>query len=198
MLSALIFDFGKVLVDYDFDLFFTRYVPDPVRRAAFAPLLFNEQVQQLLDREERPFDEIVDGLIAQHPDFEAEINNFRNHYDEVVLGEVAGMRELLMRLKAEGFRLYGLTNWCSKVYTTMAQYDIFHLLDGQVISSEEKVIKPEPEIYQRLFDRFGLRPEECFFADDREENIAAARALGMEGHVFTTAARYESALRAVL
>jgi len=76
----------------------------------------------------------------------------------------------------------------------MEQFPIFRLLDGQVISSEEHVIKPEPAIYQCLFERFNLKPEECVFADDRVENIEAGRALGMEGVVFTDAEQYEKEL----
>ena len=105
------------------------------------------------------------------------------------------MNDLLRRLKAEGFKLYGLTNWCSKVHTTIRQFEIFKLLDGYVISSEEKVIKPEPDIYHRLFDRYGLNPSECIFTDDREENILGGRNVGMEGIVFVDARQYESELR---
>lgn len=64
-----------------------------------------------------------------------------------------------------------------------------------MISSEEKVVKPEPEIYQRLFDRYGLEPSECVFTDDREENIEGARRMGMDGIVFVDAKQYEEELR---
>lgn len=45
--------------------------------------------------------------------------------------------------------------------------------------------KPEPEIYQYLFNRFDLKPEDCFFIDDLEENIKTGKFLGMDGIVFT-------------
>ncbi len=195
MIKNLIFDFGKVLVDYDFESFFRKHIPDAKRCLAFAPVLYNEDVQQLLDREERPFDVIMEEIIAQHKEFEPEIRHFNEHYPEIVTNEVEGMYDLLTQLKAEGYKLYGLTNWCSKVHLTMSQFPIFKLLDGQIISSEEKVIKPEPEIYQRLFTRFGLKPEECIFTDDRPENIEGGRRVGMEGIVFTDARQYEKALR---
>ena len=108
------------------------------------------------------------------------------------------MFDLLTQLKAEGYKLYGLTNWCSKVHLTMTQFPIFKLLDGQIISSEEKVIKPEPEIYQRLFTKFNLKPEECIFTDDRVENIEGGSRLGMDGIVFKDAKQYERELREYL
>ena len=60
------------------------------------------------------------------------------------------------------------------------------------------MIKPEAEIYQRLFNKFNLKPEECLFADDRAENIEGGRRVGMEGIVFTDARQYERELEEVL
>ena len=198
MIKNLIFDFGKVLVDYDFEAFFRKYIPDTERCLAFTPVLYNEELQQLLDREERPFEVIMEEWIEKNKEFEPEIRYFNEHYPEIVTNEVEGMFELLTQLKAEGYKLYGLTNWCSKVYLTMAQFPIFKLLDGQIISSEEKVIKPEPEIYQRLFTKFNLKPEECIFTDDRVENIEGGSRLGMDGIVFKDAKQYERELREYL
>ena len=198
MIKNLIFDFGKVLVDYDFEAFFRRYITDEERCRAFTPILHNEEVKRMFGREEHSFDKIIEEIICQQREFEQEIRYFDEHYPEIVTNEVEGMRELLTRLKAEGYKLYGLTNWCSKVHLTMAQFEIFALLDGYVISSEEKVIKPEAEIYHRLFQRFDLKPEECLFADDRAENIEGGRRVGMEGIVFTDARQYERELRKIL
>lgn len=145
MIKNLIFDFGKVLVDYDFEAFFRKYIPGAERCRAFTPVLYNEEVQQRLDREEKPFEAIVEDIISKNKDFEPEIRIFNEHYPEIVTNEVEGMYELLTQLKAEGYQLYGLTNWCSKVYLTIAQFGIFKLLDGYVVSSDEKVIKPEAE-----------------------------------------------------
>ena len=195
MIKNLIFDFGKVLVDYDFVAFFQKMIPDADRCKAFTPLLFNEEIQQLLDREAKPFNEIMEEIIEQHPTFESEIRMFNEHYTEIVTEEIDGMRELLTQLKKEGYKLYGLTTWCSKVYQTIEQFEIFKLLDGYVISSEEKVIKPEPEIYQRLFAKFNIQPNECIFTDDKEENIIGSELLGMKGIVFKNAKQYEEELR---
>ncbi len=197
-IKNLIFDFGKVLVDYDFEALFRKYIPDTERCQTFTPVLYNEELQQLLDREERPFEVIMEEWIEQNKEYEKEIRYFNEHYQEIVTTEAEGMYDLLTQLKAEGFKLYGLTNWCSKVYLTMAQFPIFKLLDGQIISSEEKVIKPEPEIYHRLFSKFNLKPEECIFTDDRAENIEGGRRVGMDGIVFTDAKRYERELRELL
>lgn len=198
MIKNLIFDFGKVLVDYDFEAFFHRYIPDEERCKAFTPLLNNVEIQQMMDREDKPFEEIIEHIVSLHPDFEPEMRIFSRRYPEIVTNEIEGMRALLEKLKREGYKIYGLSNWCSKVYVTMAQYDIFKLLDGYVISSEEKVIKPEAEIYRRLFKKYDLRPEECVFTDDKQENILGSEKEGMRAILFKDAKQYEKELRQII
>lgn len=197
MIKNLIFDFGKVLVDYDFDHFFALYIHDEERRKAFTPVIYNERLQLLLDYELRPFDDIMEDIVKENPEYESEIRHFIAYYPQLVTGEIEGMRALLQKLKAEGYKLYGLTNWCSKVYVTMRQFDIFKLLDGQVISSEEHVVKPNAEIYNILLNRYNLQPQECLFTDDRPENIAAGEALGIKGIVFENARQFERELRVI-
>lgn len=191
----LIFDFGKVLVDYDYEAFLRRIISDEERFAAVASIFCDYEVQRVIDREELPFDEMMQGFINQNREYEQEIRTFAELYHTIVTGEVPGMKALLTQLKAEGFKLYGLTNWCSKVYITMAQYDIFSLLDGFVVSADEHLMKPEPAIYRCLFDRFNLKPEECLFTDDRPENVHGGQLLGMDGIVFRDAQQYEAELR---
>lgn len=64
-------------------------------------------------------------------------------------------------------------------------YPILREFDGLLFSGPEVCAKPDEKIYRLLFDRFGLKPEECFFIDDNADNIAAAKKLGMDGIVFT-------------
>ena len=198
MTRNLVFDFGKVLVEYDFVDFFRRLIPDAKRCMQLASILTDEETLRRFDREEKPIEELVKDLISDNPAFEDEIRLFAERYPEIITGEMPGMKELLVRLKGEGFSLYGLSNWCSKVYVTMGQYDIFQLMDGYVISSEEHLVKPEAGIYHRLYEKFGLKPEECIFADDKQENIEGARRTGMRGIVFENAAQYERELRRML
>ena len=198
MTRNLVFDFGKVLVEYDFVDFFRRLIPDAKRCMQLASILTDDETLRRFDREEKPIEELVKDLISENPAFEDEIRLFAERYPEIITGEMPGMKELLVRLKGEGFSLYGLSNWCSKVYVTMGQYDIFQLMDGYVISSEEHLVKPEAGIYHRLYEKFGLKPEECIFADDKQENIEGARMTGMRGIVFENAAQYERELRSML
>ena len=56
--------------------------------------------------------------------------------------------------------------------------------DGILFSAEEKCVKPQKEIYLRLFEKFSLKPEECFFIDDLDLNIQGAKNCGMDWILF--------------
>jgi HAD superfamily hydrolase (TIGR01509 family) len=55
------------------------------------------------------------------------------------------------------------------------------LFDDVVVSAEVGMAKPEPAIFRRAVDRLGLAPAECVFVDDWDQNVEAAREVGMRG-----------------
>lgn len=66
------------------------------------------------------------------------------------------------------------------------------LFDVIVISSEVRLAKPDPAIYELTLERLGVTPEEAIFTDDSTNNVAAAEALGITGFVFTTTEQLQS------
>lgn len=95
--------------------------------------------------------------------------------------------ELIPRLHAQGKKVFALSNYGLEPFArTEKRFSaIFSQMDGMVISSREKISKPEPAIYQLLCSRYGLKPEECVFIDDRPVNAEAARRVGMQAIVYT-------------
>lgn len=94
--------------------------------------------------------------------------------------------ELVRELKKQKISVYLLSN--ASAYFSEHAMEICSILecfDGIIFSGPNQCAKPESKIYQLLFETFQLKPEECFFIDDNEENIKAAKALGMDGIVFT-------------
>ncbi len=197
MIKNLIFDFGKVLVDYSFEKFYDeQYFHSLPLAEEFMRKVFTREWGLRVDREAEPLEQIVAELQALFPAYAEPIAMYQTRHTEFVLGEVPGMRALLTRLKQEGFRLYGLTNWCHAIHETMAQYpEIFALLDGMVISSEEHLVKPEAAIYERLLEKFDLDRRECLFTDDKQENIDGSLRVGMDAILFVDAEQYERELR---
>ena len=99
-------------------------------------------------------------------------------------------------LKSMGYGIYLCSNASVRLLECYRIIPGIECFDGILFSAEVKCIKPQKEMYQHLFDRFQLKPEECFFIDDVMVNIEGARACGMDGYCFADGD--EAALRAAL
>jgi len=86
---------------------------------------------------------------------------------------------LIAELKQAGYRLYVLSNMSREFIAFLRQAEIYALFDGETVSCEEGVVKPEPRIYEILLDRYGLDPRDTLFIDDRRSNLEAAAAFGI-------------------
>ena len=69
--------------------------------------------------------------------------------------------------------------------------------DHQIFSCEVRAIKPDRVIYQHSLALLKIAPSEVLFIDDREENIQAARAVGIRGIVFESVERFRKDLQAL-
>lgn len=99
--------------------------------------------------------------------------------------EVIALTEALIHdLKAAGYRLYVLSNMSKEFIEFLRRVPVYRYFDGEVVSCEEGVCKPEPEIYRLLLTRYGLDPQETLFIDDRKENVEAAEREGITGFWF--------------
>jgi 2-haloacid dehalogenase len=89
--------------------------------------------------------------------------------------------ELFRELKkSERYKIYALTNWQVGLFDiALVRYNFLHWFDGRVVSGEEKTRKPFPEFYQRLLNRYNVKPEEAIFIDDNLRNVKAAETLGI-------------------
>ncbi|MFE5023268.1 HAD family hydrolase [Streptomyces sp. NPDC056656] len=60
-----------------------------------------------------------------------------------------------------------------------------HDLDHVAFSGKIKAAKPDPAAFRHCAVAMRAAPADFLFVDDREENVRAAQATGMNGHVFT-------------
>lgn len=92
--------------------------------------------------------------------------------------------DILHKVKLAGYKTYILSNFPREWFDPIEQqYDFFKLFDGGVISYRVGQIKPEPEIYHTLLNRYELVSHECLFIDDLPQNIDAGIACGIHGIV---------------
>lgn len=106
-------------------------------------------------------------------------------FNETLDDKVPGMEEIVDDLKAKGIRVFGLTNWAYEdIGIAKQEVPAISKMEGIVVSGEEKITKPSPEIFQIAIERFNLIPEETIFIDDRADNVEASKKLGFHGVQF--------------
>ncbi|MBR7114344.1 MAG: HAD family phosphatase [Alistipes sp.] len=194
-LKNIIFDFGGVLVDWNPRYLYDKYFGDEERSEWFLNNICLYSWNLQMDGG-KPFAEGVSELQAQHPEWKEAIAIYHTRWVEMMGGEVEGTADLLRRLKAAGYKIYGLTNWSAETFPMIRDtYPVFGEFDGIVVSGEEHLLKPDAAIYRCLLDRYALTPAESIFIDDNEANVAAALDLGLEAHRFLSAAELERSLR---
>lgn len=106
------------------------------------------------------------------------------HWHEYNISPMQGMGELVKEIKERGYHIYLCSNASLRLRVFMNRIPGIEYFDGVLISAEERLLKPEPAIYMRLFEKFSIRPEESFFIDDLIANIEGAKACGMDGYCF--------------
>ena len=133
--------------------------------------------------------------MALFPEWEKEIRLYFADWTRMVPREIPGMNAVVRDLKARGYHTYGLTNWSAETFRTIRHlFPTLALMEGIVVSGEEKLLKPDPRIFHLLRDRYGLDFSESLFIDDNPDNVRGSEAAGLP------AVRFESAeqIRALL
>ena len=180
----IIFDFGNVLVEWHPEQVYGEYFGDEAKAWWFLRHVADLDWRQRIDAGESQ-DACIAELKARQPEYAEAIELYRSHWREMLTGEMPGMRELLIELRVKGYEIYGLTNWSMETFPEAREhFGILQLIDRYVVSGAERLVKPDPRLFRVLLDRYDLKAEECTFVDDNPDNVAAARALGMEGIVF--------------
>ena len=111
-------------------------------------------------------------------------------------GWITGMEAIVDRLNDMGVAQYALTNLPAEKWSHIEEtYSKIAAFDAVVVSGAEKMVKPDPRLYQLTIERMGHAPEDVLFIDDREDNVRAGIEAGFKGHVFRGAEGAASALR---
>lgn len=186
MIKNIIFDIGNVLTDFRWKDFLIEKGFDEQMAQRMGDASVNTPTWSELDRGVWTFEELLQGFIANDPEIAWELRmGFTDMRGMVTIRDYAC--DWVKQLKEQGFGVYYLSNFSRKVEVECADSLAFiPLMDGGILSYQEKLVKPDPAIYHALLERYGLQPEECIFLDDTAVNIEAANQLGIHGIVFTT------------
>jgi 2-haloacid dehalogenase len=141
---------------------------------------------------------VVAETAGRHPEHEMHIRAWRDRWREMIGPEIPGSAALLRAVRAQGLPALALTNFAADTWEeALGLFPVLREFDLAVVSGREGVVKPEPQIFAILEERTGLSGAELFFADDRADNVAAARARGWRAHLFEGPEGLRAALREV-
>lgn len=193
----VLFDLGHVVVDWQPIKLYRTLFDSEAEAEAFVRDVCNMDWHVEHDRGVSMADN-AKPLIAKYPHYERQIRAWRSQWLDMFEGYVPGMPPLMARLEEARVPMYGLSNIPAEVaQETIDAFPMIKLLRDVIVSGAEKVIKPEPRIYEIALERMGHPdPNDVLFTDDRERNCEAAEALGLKAHHFQGATGLEDRLRA--
>ncbi len=136
-------------------------------------------------------------LSSSYPDFSEWIWAWSRRSEEMIGGVDTGSVDVLRAVKETGLPCYALTNMEAETYPLrFRRFPFLRWFDGTVVSGREGVAKPEPEIFTRMLDRFGLTARTTLMIDDTEENLDTAGKLGMKTVLFLSSGQLRAQLEA--
>lgn len=192
--KAVVFDVGRVLVEWDMRLLFAQLVDDPVRLDWVLSEVITEDWHSGHDAG-RDLDEMLDERKREYPDCADLLNAYATRFLETIPGHVPGSHELVRRLAGRRVPLFAITNFASRFWAEFRPCEpIFDLFGDIVVSGDEKIAKPDPAIFRLAATRFGYDPSEMLFIDDNAANIAAAGRMGWQVHHFIDSSSLETDL----
>lgn len=182
--SAVVFDVGGVLCDWSPRYLYAKLIEDPQELDWFLANVVTLDWHFQHD-EGRSVQETVPELAARFPRYAELIALYDPRWMETIAGPIEGTCALAEELAARNVPLYAITNFSAEFFPRFRKaYPVMRHFRDIVVSGEERLIKPDPRIFQLSMQRFGLKPGEGLFIDDRLDNVEAAAEAGFVPHHF--------------
>ena len=195
MIKNIIFDIGDVLVYFRYREYMRELGFSGELVEFFADNMVMTPYWHEMDLGAVDDARACDHFVTVFPQYEREIRLFWSGISGII-EEYDYANPLVSSLKEAGYKVYALSNYPDKLSDLhWPTFTFLPKLDGYIISAKEKLAKPDPAIYKLMLSRYKLTAEESIFADDRENNVEAACALGFCGIHFTGYKAFVNALR---
>lgn len=184
MIKNIVFDMGNVIIRFDPELFMVRLGLAEEDRRLLKRELFVSLEWSRMDRGSLTDEEAAEIVCRRVPErLHDAVRRLVGMWDRPIL-PVEGMYELVEELKDVGYGIYLLSNASFRQHDYWPRVPASKFFDGTLISADVKLVKPQPEIYRLLCDKFSLVPEECVFIDDSTSNAEGAYFCGINALVF--------------
>ena len=179
MINTVIFDVGMVLARFRWKEYLEEFkwseeIKEKVAKATVLSTTWNQ-----FDKGSMTWQELYDEFCSNDETVKNEITLFFKNLENIVQ-MYADSVEWVKSVKESGYRVYILSNYPEYLYEkSQKELRFLEYVDGAVFSFREKTVKPEPEIYQCLLERYSIHPNEAVFLDDVAINLEAAKKHGI-------------------
>lgn len=197
-MTNVILDIGNVICEWNPEKLVAGVFSDPDEQREALRHIIEHQEWRALDQGIITLDEAIENAAGRCSLERAKVAQvYRNTPESLVTfpQSVAMIRDLHKR----GIPLYVLSNMQEHSWEHLVEtYDFWSLFEGIVVSYKIKLIKPNLGIYEHITETYALEPSNTVFVDDTLENIAAARAFGLEAVHMTSLEQGKKELYATL
>jgi putative hydrolase of the HAD superfamily len=177
MKKNIIFDIGNVLIDWRPRL---DGIFDADTVAILEQAIFDSGLWTSMDFGIEDDRAIIEKMIALEPEYREQIWYVMEHLD-LLAEQFDYTKSWIAELKEKGYGVYYLSNYGKFLREVQPQVtDFTPLMDGGIFSCDVHLAKPDKRIYELLCEQYQLVPGECLFVDDRQDNVEAAIACGMQ------------------
>ena len=185
-IEAVVFDVGNVLIEWQPERAYDALIGEARRKAMFAELDLHDMNNDV--DLGAPLKDRVYAFAEENPKWRDEIRMWHDNWFDLASPAIDHSWRLLRALRKRGVPVFALSNFGDDIWDRASEhYEILKEFDRYFISGKLGHVKPYNRIYEIVEEDSAIEPDRLLFADDREDNIAMARARGWKTHLFTDA-----------
>lgn len=181
--KAVLWDLGNVVVRWEPEAILSSFKYGPAETDFLRRELLGHSDWLKLDQGLITEQQVADRLSKLSTLSSSEIHRCFDVVRES-LNDIQESVSLIEQMHGAGIPMYVLSNMSNVNARFLRQRPYFQHFNGVVISAEEKLIKPDPELFQRVLDRYKLKAQSVYFIDDSSVNIETALTMGFYAQHF--------------
>lgn len=195
MIKLFVFDLGNVILPFEHRQIAVKLHEKSTEKEAFTPEQLFDVMFDLQNGLINPYEEglmssaeFLSNLKRQFR-LDIDMNAFSNIWNPIFRDDPE-VNKVIFYLKEKRYPLFLLSNTNELHFSyIMENYPIVHWFDEWLLSFEVGAKKPKQRIYDAIFEKMDVKPNEVFYVDDISKYVETAQQLGLNGVVFRSAAQ---------